>query len=361
MRKLRGVVALIIAVGLGLLAVKAVNYQLHRSRVEKKEKIAVVAVAADEKTVLSIPSGMREVTLRVDEVTGISRDLKTGDRVDVIATTPLPGSNAGHMSRIILENARVYRVAGGSTEVAKRLVTQKKTWTVSLIVLPESAAMLTAAAGQAEITLMARRSETGDAYARNTPSDTKARDKVYLFNPEKGPCTITVPRQNMAGPIPDHMRVVTLDMRETDGFCGVLRAGDRVDVILSTMLGAVDAQGDYEVGSRATITEKRKKSVMLLQNVLVWGTKNVSVLPGSGSSPVPRVMLLVSARDAMKLTVARDVDKKSRLRLIARNKTDSESCRMPDIFFNDLLLKMRESTRVRVFRGNQRSIRPFYN
>ena len=49
MRKLRGVVALIVAVGLGLLAVKAVNYQLHRSRVEKKEKTAVVAVAADKK------------------------------------------------------------------------------------------------------------------------------------------------------------------------------------------------------------------------------------------------------------------------------------------------------------------------
>ncbi len=361
MRKLRGVVALIVAVGLGLLAVKAVNYQLHRSRVEKKEKTAVVAVAADKKKVNSIPSGMREVTLRVDEVTGISRDLKTGDRVDVIATTPLPGSNAGHMSRIILENVRVCRVAGGGTEVAKRLVTQKKTWTVSLIVLPESAAMLTAAAGQAEITLMARRSETEKVHAQNSSPEVATRDKVYLYNPEKGPCTITVPVQNMTEPIPDHMRVVTLDMKETDGFCGVLRAGDRVDVILSTMLGAVDAQGDYEVGNKATITEKRKKSVMLLQNALVWGTKDIPALPGSGNSASPKVMLLVSTRDAMKLTVARDVDKKSRLRLIARNKTDSESCRIPDIFFNDLLLKMRESTRVRVFRGNQRSIRPFYN
>jgi len=54
-----------------------------------------------------VPQGHRAVTVAVNEVAGVAGFLTPNDRVDVVLTTALPGSEKENISKIILENIPV--------------------------------------------------------------------------------------------------------------------------------------------------------------------------------------------------------------------------------------------------------------
>lgn len=54
-----------------------------------------------------VPQGHRAVTVAVNEVAGVAGFLTPNDRVDVVLTTSLPGSEKENVSKIILENIPV--------------------------------------------------------------------------------------------------------------------------------------------------------------------------------------------------------------------------------------------------------------
>lgn len=113
---------------------------------------------------------------------------------------------------------------------------------------------------------------------------------------------------SLAGRIPEGMRAIGVSRSDQNGFGGLLRPGDRVDVLLT----------------RSALSEHaRVITVPLLQNLLVLSVGQ-SVEPSSDFAPVGRpndVSLLVSIDQAALLTQAQHGGS---LRLVLRNENDLE-------------------------------------
>ena len=316
MQKVRGLIALAVALTLGFIAVQIVSFYLNKpaakpAKIVKKEK-------PKPKLNFDIPDGMRVVTIRVDDVSGVSRKMKKGDLVDVIATTPLPDAKEGRISRIILKRVKVQDVAAGNVEVAKRLVTQKKSWTVSLLLSPDNAAMLTSAAKGADITLMANRKNLSPEQEQD---DLKTGDR-FVFTQNQGIKKLSDLKGDHLESIPAGGRAVTIETAETDGICGVVKPGDHVDVLLSSQVAKISGE-DFSVGQQVNITKNALLTKMILQDIKVLATENSIKSDGDTSVPVKLVTLLVkNARDAVLLTAASDTSKKMKIRLISRSPGD---------------------------------------
>ncbi|MCD6272965.1 MAG: hypothetical protein J7K30_09000 [Deltaproteobacteria bacterium] len=316
MRKVRGLIALAVAITLGFIAVKAVSFYLNKPaatpvKVVKKEK-------PKPKASFDIPPGMRVVTIRVDDVSGVSRKMKKGDLVDVIATTPLPDAKEGRISRIILKRVKVQNVTAGNIEVAKRLVTQKKNWTVSLLLSPDNAAMLTSAAKGADITLMVNKKIFSPEQEQDDP-ETGAR---FLFTQNQGIKKLSDIKGDHLEFIPAGGRAITIETSETDGICGVVKPGDHVDVLLSSKVAKISGE-DFSVGQQVNITKNALLTKMILQDLKVLATENSIKSDGDTGVPVKLVTLLVkNALDAVLLTAASDTSKKMKIRLISRSPGD---------------------------------------
>lgn len=102
---------------------------------------------------ITIPPGMRAVSVRVDDVIGVAGFVLPSTRVDVIVTLTPPGSN-DTASRVILQN--VYAVAAGQ-EIQRNEEGEPMTVTViTLLVTPEDAEKLILAASQGRIQMALR-------------------------------------------------------------------------------------------------------------------------------------------------------------------------------------------------------------
>jgi pilus assembly protein CpaB len=101
----------------------------------------------------TIPSGMRAVAVKVDEVVGVSGFVLPGMRVDVLSSGTPPGSN-GVVTRTILQNIEVLS-AGKNTD---RDVQDKpaSVQVVNLLVAPEQAEALSLAGAHTRIQLVLR-------------------------------------------------------------------------------------------------------------------------------------------------------------------------------------------------------------
>jgi len=328
MRNVRGLIALAIAIILGFVAVKTVSYYLNKPKAIKPIKV-VQEEKPKNRPFSGVPEGMRIVTIKVDDVSGVSRKLRKGDVVDIIATTPLPGIDDGRASRIILEKVRIHDVTGMKGESAQRLATQRKFWTVSLLLSPERAAMLTAAVKGSDITLMA--CNTTD----NPGIDREENNARYVFTRDRGIRKLSGTDRNVCKDIPRGMRAVTIPVKEIDGICGVIRPGDIVDVLLSSKVARIAGE-DFSRGEQVTITKSEQLSKMILQNIEVLATES-SVKPGCNTdSPVKLVTLLACAQDAVTLAAAVDTSKKMVVRLICRGPDDTKPAETKSVEVNNL-------------------------
>ena len=104
----------------------------------------------------TIPSGMRAVTIRVNDVGGVAGFVRPGARVDVLIAGNPPGANnnLGTVSKTLLQNMEVLSAGQDIQKDAEgKPVTVP---TVNLLVTPEQAEMLSLASNETRIQLVLR-------------------------------------------------------------------------------------------------------------------------------------------------------------------------------------------------------------
>ncbi len=148
-----------------------------------------------------IPKGYRVVSVKVDAVSGSASMLRPSDRVDVVvhfAANPNKGIPKDY-TRTILQNVRVFAVDDKyiltEDEKTKKSLPAK---TVSLLVTPEQAEVITAASELGQIRLVMR--GLGD----NDPVNTRGVDPIELLGrPSMGgdPEKEILPGETRPGPI----------------------------------------------------------------------------------------------------------------------------------------------------------------
>ncbi len=354
MRGLRGIIVLGIAILLGLAAARAVFIYLNEAKPRGESRSAAVVktepAAKPVRFAVNIPPGMRAVSIRVDDVTGVSRKVAGDDWVDVIATSPLAGTENASVSRIVLERVKVLDVTADPESKAQGKIRTEKEWTVTLLVSPDQGASVVAAASQAKISLLARGPEDESPHP--------FRD--VAFTRQDGIAPLLKPAGRAADWVQPGMRAITLSIRDTDGICGTLRRGDRVDVILTCPWSKFASGGDVNPGSKGVVTEYSMSSRTLLQDVEVLVSEKGLEVSTDENGPVSRVTLHVTPHDAEKIAVALDATNKGLVRLVTRNGNDRDLVRTQGQDLAELLMKKREYSRIDVIKGTKAQVKPFF-
>jgi Flp pilus assembly protein CpaB len=312
MKKLRGVTVLIIAILIGLAAAKAVSFYMAglKATVRKPQVAdapkAVRPVAFTE----AIPEGMRAVSLRVDEISGVSRGIGKGDLVDVLATTSAGSSGGESITHVVLEAVRVLETSLEGAGKGNGRTKADREWTVTLLVTPEDGAVLTAASAQSRISVLAR--------GRNDKNGADFR--AVVFDRYEGLQGSGTGENDPASRLKPGMRAVTLQVRNNDGICGRLKQGDRVDIIVSDTLEAY-AASSKDPGATATITGRQPHSVMLLENVEVMAVEQ-SEQDKTKSKRTAMVTFQLPLSDAGRVVSARDCLKGATFSLLLRSRGD---------------------------------------
>lgn len=358
MRKVRTVIALVVALTLSGLAAYAMYEYLNRRQEPTPQP--PVAVAEEEKVPppptekrLSrrLESGMRAVTLAVDSVTGGSRELTAGDRVDVQAVVPIPDLPEGRVSHPLLSDVRVIAVGINNKAGGK----QPNRWAVTVAVTPADAAALTSADPSARLQLIVRHPDD------DAPTDQTAT----AFAPGRGVSDFSPQERNLSALIAPGMRAFTLEVNAMDGVGGIFRPSDRVDAVVISSYVTGSNLSENKPGEQMRITDTHRTALILLQDVEVVATEKSLAWGADLNHPTSRVTLAVTPSDAEKLTVLGDTQKdrgdySSRIRLISRNPDDHEPVETPVIKLLDLFSYRRPYRRVDLYRGPSTDEYVFY-
>lgn len=356
MRIRQGIIVLIIAIICGLTATLMLSRYVATIKNGTEKNTAPLVQKRNTKNVdelksprfsRDIPQGMRAVSVSVDEVSGVSRKIRAGDIVDVTATTAIPDDKSGKLSRIIIESVEVLDVTVQHNQTGRSRITQNK-WTVVLLVKPFQAAALIAAEATGKLNLLVR-----------NPKDKNHVGKKEVFYSGQNGIVAYEPSETPESDIPllitHGMRAVTIEVKVTDGIGGILKQGDRVDVMLTSPFDYFSTEsGSETTGTAGLVTGIHMASKIIMQDVEI-----LSIDKAGGKIP-KSVSILVSPADAEKLSVIMDATKKSSIRLIIRNPNDHEKIATSGQLLIELLTQKREYSSVDVIRGNRVYKRKFY-
>jgi pilus assembly protein CpaB len=104
-----------------------------------------------------IPPGMRAVSMRVNDVIGVSGFVFAGTRVDVLVTGEPPNAGgSGHMTSTVLQNILV--ISAGTKMQPNERGQPENVPVVTVLVTPEQAEILTLASSEGRIQLVLRNS-----------------------------------------------------------------------------------------------------------------------------------------------------------------------------------------------------------
>jgi pilus assembly protein CpaB len=155
-----------------------------------------------------IPSNMRAIAVRVDDVVGVAGFIHPDDRVDVIVTIhPAKVADGESISKVILQNVKVLAV-GKELEVADRSRNVANPATVAtLLVNPEESEKLALSATEGRLMLTLRSWTDNQAVITQgttastliTGDSTKPREAVVVAPP---PPRRAAPRGSQAAPPP---------------------------------------------------------------------------------------------------------------------------------------------------------------
>ncbi len=353
MRKTRGLIALIVAVCLGLFAANAASWYLNKHKKKATETRREIVTSPPKKQISyteAIPVGMRVFSVRVDETSGVSQKLRKGDMVDIAAITSLGDKKGRKMLRVILQNIKILSINPKGDQKNKNSGRRDKTRTVALLLKPEDATILAVAVEASSIKLLVR-----------NPKDTS--DWIFedvVFSPLYGIKRFDKTDCDLNDRIQPDMRAVTIKIADTDGICGALKPGDHVDVIITSPYSRFVAGGKISPGAQGQVSEYRMVSRTLLQNIEILTTGKVLETGIVDDMPVKRVTLLVTPAEAEKIAVLSDASKKNMLRLVIRNKNDNKRTRTKGQYLADLLTKKRQYHRIDVIRGSDVNQREFF-
>jgi pilus assembly protein CpaB len=143
-----------------------------------------------------IPSNMRAIAVRVDDVVGVAGFIHPDDRVDVIVTIhPARPADSESISKVILQNVKVLAV-GKELEINERNRNQANPATVAtLLVNPEESEKLALSATEGRLMLTLRSWTDNQAVITQgmnastliTDSSTKPREVVVVAPPARRP------------------------------------------------------------------------------------------------------------------------------------------------------------------------------
>jgi Flp pilus assembly protein CpaB len=365
MFKAKTVIVLLISVFMGLLAVKGVS-MLKREPVQAAPVIKAVSVQKPEKKIpeqsvykgrafsRGIPEGMRIVTIGVDEISGVTRELAKDDRVDILAVSPCKGVSNGKISRIVLQYIKIYALEETSFKkhLTDKAARKKKTWTIHLLVTPEQGAVIASISEATKLRLL----------LRNANDNEILETMPTIYASDTGVVTVDRSASNPATLIKAGMRAITLQIDNTDGVCGTLKPGDRVDVIFSSKASVFSTQGGNQaVGTKGEIFNVRKSSKILLQDVEVLTTEQLLKNVFDKSKAATCVTLVVTPAQAEKLAVIADSSKEGDLRIVTRNPMDRERITTRGELLSDLFLKDKRAFRIiEVLKGSTTHPIKFY-
>ena len=311
----------------------------------------------------TIPPGMRAVSLTVDEISGVSRSLRKGDRVDVIAvSTPYVYRNSnprviekGQLSRVLAENIEILSFVPDKAG-------QSRGWPATLLMTPEQVSILKAAGHDPiKIRFLARNPTDADSPAA-------APDGCLAFTSLDGATTLKEVRPaDVNRRIRPGMRAISV-LGSVGGFFGLVNPGDRVDVLyVNKYKNVMNMEEDAPDKKLEIVTPVRAGVTAFLQDVEVLATSGEFGWTSSENkeSFTSRwITLQVSPADAEKVAFATAFSGgfmfPPPIRLLHRNSTDKE--RLPSRLTDgmDAMSQRVEYTKIGEIRGMMEKWRPFY-
>jgi pilus assembly protein CpaB len=181
-----------------------------------------------------IPSNMRAIAVRVDDVVGVAGFIHPDDRVDVIVTIhPVKPADSEATSKVILQNVKVLAV-GKELEVNERNRNQANPVTVAtLLVNPEESEKLALSATEGRLMLTLRSWTDNQAVITGgmnastllTDSSTKPRDAVVVA---PTPVRKNVVRVAQSAPVPPPVAPAVAGQPPRKDVVEILR-GDRFE------------------------------------------------------------------------------------------------------------------------------------
>jgi len=329
---------------------------IHEDEPIKERRLVPQGKFSDSYLTTRIEPGMRAVSMTIDQVSGIAGMLRSGDLVDVIATSNLPGKKDGKISRVILSRVKVLAVSYRQESGVKKKT--PKRGTVTLLLNQEDTRILTASES-AKLRLI----------ALNPSDESDPNQEATIFSASLGPKKASELRDMLEkkdkalhGCIPAGMRAVTIRATDEDGICGFIQPGDRVDVLGARTFVNVNPKTKQNPGGEGIVTDYYLYSKITLQNVAVLAIEEDVSLAGevrcgsndknpdgkknerhNSSAVIPRpaklVTLLVSPEDAEKLAV---LSTNSSYKLIIRKKDDTEIVETKGEKDNEIFFKRKE-------------------
>ena len=137
-----------------------------------------------------VPPGHRAVTVAVNEVAGVAGFLTPNNKVDVVLTTPIPGSPNETISKIVLQNVPV--LATGQIAQEQKDGKPVVVPTVTLDLIPDDAEKLVLAASKGSLQLLLRNfSDASPVAARGA---TIGKVLTGISRPEKTASAAPAPR-----------------------------------------------------------------------------------------------------------------------------------------------------------------------
>ena len=126
-----------------------------------------------------IPSGFRAMTVKVDDVVGVSGFIMPGSFVDVVAIIVPPGQDQtrGPISKIVLQSIKVL-ASGPKIDTPENQRTPSEVRSVTLQVTPEQAEKLVLAANEGKLQLVMRN------YSDQDDANTRGANKNSLLTGE---------------------------------------------------------------------------------------------------------------------------------------------------------------------------------
>ena len=169
-----------------------------------------------------VPTGMRAMSVRVNDVIGVSGFVLPEARVDVLVTgLPRGQESGGQMTKTILGNVRVIS-AGENLEPDASGRPQRVT-VVTLLLTPRQAELLTLATSQGRLQLVLRNSrddEVTDTDDVREPEIFRSKTEEPVLAPRRRPRPRTIARVIAAPPPPPPIQIEVIrgNQRSTQSF-----------------------------------------------------------------------------------------------------------------------------------------------
>ena len=155
-----------------------------------------------------IPQGYRAMTVKVDDIVGVSGFIMPGSFVDVVAIIVPPGDNQskGPISKIVLQSIKVL-ASGPKIDTPENQRTPSEVRSVTLQVTPEQAEKLVLAANEGKLQLVMRNyTDQDDAATRGANKNSLLVSESVIPQPE--PPSDKTEKKSQPRPQPKRVSVV---------------------------------------------------------------------------------------------------------------------------------------------------------